>query len=139
MAETNSIYVLDSFAVLAYFQAEPGGPIVRDLVRAARDRTGTLFMSMINVGEMFYIAFRRRGPLRAEEMLADLRTLPITLCAATDERVLAAAHIKAEFALSYADAFAVGLARELDATLVTGDPEFESVEQQITMLRLPRK
>ena len=139
MAETRSIYVLDSFAMLAYFQAESGGPIVRDLVQAARDQTGTLFMSMINVGEMFYIALRRRGPQRAEEMLADFRALPITLCAATDERVLAAAHIKAEFALSYADAFAVGLARELDATLVTGDPEFESVEQQITMLRLPQK
>ncbi len=29
------IYVLDSFALLAYFQAEPGGPIVRDFVQAA--------------------------------------------------------------------------------------------------------
>ena len=88
MAETSSVYVLDSFAMLAYFQAEPGGPIVRDLVQAARDQTGTLFMSMINVGEMFYIAFRRRGLQRAEEMLVDLRALPITVCAATDREGL---------------------------------------------------
>ena len=84
-------------------------------------------MSMINVGEMFYIALRRRGPPR-EEMLADFRALPITLCAATDERSWPPRTSKTEFAFSYADAFAVGLAHELDATLVTGDPEFKSVE-----------
>ena len=64
MAETHSIYVLDSFAMLAYFQAEPGGPIVRSLMQAARDRNVTLSMSMINVGEVFYIAARRRTALR---------------------------------------------------------------------------
>ncbi len=42
------------------------------------------------------------------------------------ERVLAltAAHIKAEYPLAYADAFAAALAMNKDATLVTGDPEF---------------
>ena len=139
MAEDASGYVIDSFAILAYFQAEPGGPIVRDIMQAARDRNVALSMSMINVGEVFYIAARRRGLQHAEEMLADLRALPVTLCAASEQRILAAARIKAEFALSYADAFAVGLAQELNATLVTGDPEFESVEQQITTLRLPQK
>ena len=139
MAEDATVYVVDSFAILAYFQAEPGGPIVRDLMQAARDRTVTLSMSMINVGEVFYIAARRRGSQRAEEMLADLRALPVTLCAANEERILAAARIKAEFTLSHADAFAVGLAQELNATLVTGDPEFQSVEQQISTLRLPQK
>jgi PIN domain nuclease of toxin-antitoxin system len=37
-----STYVLDSFALLAYFQAEPGGPIVRDLVQAARGEETSL-------------------------------------------------------------------------------------------------
>jgi predicted nucleic acid-binding protein len=123
MADLAATYVLDSFAMLAYFQAEPGGPIV----------------STINVGEMFYIVFRRRGQRRAEEMLTDVRALPITLCAATEERILAAAHVKAQYTLSYADAFAVALAQELEATLVTGDPEFWSVEHQVTVLRLPEK
>ena len=39
--------------------------------------------------------------------------------------MLAAAHIKAGHALSYADAFAVAVAQELDAVMLTGDPEFE--------------
>jgi ribonuclease VapC len=139
MAKNIPVYVLDSFAILAYFQAEPGGPVVRDLMQAARDRSAALSMSMINVGEILYIASRRRGAQRAEEMLADLRALPITLCAASEQRILAAARIKAEFTLSYADAFAVGLAQDLNATLVTGDPEFQSVDQRIPILQLPQK
>jgi len=31
-------YVLDSHALLAYFQAELGGAAVRDLLRAAREK-----------------------------------------------------------------------------------------------------
>jgi predicted nucleic acid-binding protein len=108
-------------------------------MQAARDRSAALSMSMINVGEILYIASRRRGAQRAEEMLADLRALPITLCAASEQRILAAARIKAEFTLSYADAFAVGLAQDLNATLVTGDPEFQSVDQRIPILQLPQK
>ena len=134
-------YVLDGSTMLAYFQAESGGPIVRDLMQAAHDRNVTLSMSLINVGEVIL----HRGdagtghgtPKRCSPTSAPCQ---FTLCAARDEqRILAGARIKAEFTFSYADAFAVGLAQELDATLVTGDPEFQSVEQQISTLRLPQK
>jgi ribonuclease VapC len=42
--------------------------------------------------------------------------------------VLEAAHIKAGHSISFADAFAVSLANELGATILTGDPEFKKVE-----------
>jgi uncharacterized protein len=139
MSEPILIYVLDSFALLAYFQAEPGGPIVRDLAEAAKDQKAVLYMSLINVGEMYYIVRRRRNPGRADGVIEDLRSLPITLCAATEDRILAAARVKAEHPLSYADAFAVALAQELDATLVTGDPEFHAVEHLVKITWLPEK
>jgi len=53
-----------------------------------------------------------------------------------EQRVLAAAHIKAHYPLSYADAFAVALAQELDATVVTGDPEFKTAESLVPVLWL---
>lgn len=139
MAETPRAYVLDSFAVLAYFQAEPGGPRVHDLIQAANNQTARLFISLINVGEMYYIVSRRRSAQRAEEMIQDLRDLPITFCAVAEERILAAARIKAEHPVSFADAFAASLTQELQATLVTGDPEFRSVEQLISVLWLPER
>jgi ribonuclease VapC len=45
-----------------------------------------------------------------------------------EQIVFAAAHIKANHAISYADCFAVATALQENATIVTGDPEFQSVE-----------
>ena len=54
-------------------------------------------------------------------------------------RVLAAAHIKAAHLVAYADAFAAALALELDSTLLTGDPEFHSLEGKISIEWMPRR
>jgi len=49
-----------------------------------------------------------------------------------DERLsLLAGRIKAFHRLSYADAFAVATAIDLNATLVTGDEEFKTVEDKV--------
>jgi ribonuclease VapC len=136
MADKIPAYVLDSFALLAYFQAETGGPAVRALFEAARDSQATLHVSLINVGEMYYIVHREQGRERAEEMLRDLRALPIALDLASEARILAAARIKAQYPLSYADAFVVALAQELGATVVTGDPEFKNVAAIVNVMWL---
>lgn len=139
MPEKIPTYVLDSFALLAHFQAEAGGLQVRTLFEAARDNQAVLRVSLINVGEMYYITHREKGHDRAEEMLRDLRTLPIAFDGVSEERILASARIKAAYPLSYADAFAIALAQELDATLVTGDPEFKSVASIVNVLWLTTK
>jgi ribonuclease VapC len=128
MAENKPTFVLDSFAILAYYHAESNGERVLELLNNAREDKAELAMSLINVGEVIYLSRRNQGRRIAESVLKDLRNLPITFYEADEERILAAAWIKSEHALSYADAFAVQLARELKATLVTGDPEFESVK-----------
>ena len=139
MAEPASVYVLDSFALLAYFQAESGGPAVLALVEAARDQQAGLHLSLINAGEMYYLVHRQKGRERAETLLRDLRELPILLEPVSEERVWAAARLKAAHAMSYSDAFAAALAQELNATLVTGDLEFKSVEGIVRILWLARK
>ncbi len=139
MADALKTYVLDSFALFAYIQAENAGPVVQGLLENARDNQLMLALSMINLGEVYYVIYREKGEVRAEEILKDLRELPIQLYAATDERVLAAARIKANHPVSYADAFAAGLAQELGATLVTGDPEFKSVESMVDLFWLQNK
>ncbi|MBI5650645.1 MAG: type II toxin-antitoxin system VapC family toxin [Chloroflexi bacterium] len=136
MAEKIQAYVLDSFALLAYFQAERGGLAVRALFESAHDSQVKLHVSLINVGEMYYITHREQGHARAEEMLRDLRALPVTLEPATEERILASARIKSTYPLSYADAFAVTLTQEFGATLVTGDPEFQNVASLVKLLWL---
>jgi len=41
--------------------------------------------------------------------------------------------VKARNTISYADAFAVALAQELGAAIVTGDKGFEQVEELVTV------
>jgi ribonuclease VapC len=55
--------------------------------------------------------------------------------------VLAAAHIKARFPVSYADAFAVVTAQDHGDVVVTGDPEFEPLADAalVAVEWLPRR
>lgn len=129
-------FVMDTFAMLAHFQAETGGDSVKELLQRAEDGEISLFMSLINVGEMVYIVAREDGRERAEEMLEDLRSLPITFQEATEQRILAASWLKSTYPISYADAFAASLAQELDAPLVTGDPEFKTIKTGLSLLWL---
>ncbi len=91
-------------------------------------------LSLINLGEIVYIVGRRLGDEAAEETLRDILRLPIQLGDVSMERVLAAAHVKAHHAISYADSFAVSLADELSATVVTGDPEFKKVKDVVPVM-----
>ncbi len=137
MAGAVEIYVLDSYAILAYLEGEPGASVVVDLLQRAR-RDVVLFMSLINFGEVAYIAERERGTQQAAAILRDIRSQPIRLAGVNERRALAAAHIKARYPLPHADAFAVALAQELGAPMVTGDPEFKTVEPIVPVLWLPQ-
>ena len=131
------VYVLDSYALLAYFNSEVGGEEVKQLLNTALGEEVTLYLSLINMGEIYYLIRRLRGLEKARETLETLHALPLTLCDANEERILEAAELKAVHPISYADAFAAALAQELGATLVTGDPEFANLEPvlSITWLR----
>ncbi|MGO9311623.1 MAG: type II toxin-antitoxin system VapC family toxin [Syntrophobacteraceae bacterium] len=129
-------FVLDSFALLAYLQAEPASLKVKETLKLARDRDAQVFLSLINLGEIVYTVERKLGEDTSREVLQDVLTLPIEVSEVTMERVLSAAHIKGKFPISYADAFAVALAQEMTATLVTGDPEFRRVESLVKIMWL---
>jgi len=132
------MYVFDTYAMIAYFLAEAGGEKVKDLLKRAEREEISLAMSLINLGELFYVLSREQGRSKAQAILEDLKLLPITFCDATEERILAASRLKAEYAISYADAFAASLAQELDAFLVTGDPEFKLIKGKLALFWLDK-
>lgn len=129
-------YVLDSFALLAYFQGEPAGLRVKEILDQARDEQAVVFLSLINLGEILYTVERRLGCGVSREILQDILSLPVHLAEVTLDRVVSAAGIKASLPLSYADAFAAALAQEMAGPLVTGDPEFKYLEPKINVLWL---
>jgi len=104
---------------------------VQRLMKDAEKERAIVCMCIINLGEVIYIIEREQGLSKAHEVLAAIQKLPIEIVPADNQTVLDAAHIKANHALSYADAFAVVCAQRLGAIILTGDKEFESVEQLI--------
>lgn len=133
-------YVLDAWSVLALLQSEePAASRVRELLKLAQNEADAqLSMSIINLGEVFYIIARSKGDLLAQTAVQRLQQLPITILGASPDRVFDAARLKAKHKLSYADAFAAAAAIELTAVLLTGDPELIALDGQIDIEQLGR-
>lgn len=111
-------FALDSWAVLRLLEgAEPGASRVEQVLDAGRP-----VMSWINLGEVFYVVRRDQDDKEAREVLRDVRSR-LLLDLPSEQRVLAAAGIKADHRMAYADAFAAATAVAHRATLLTGDPE----------------
>jgi ribonuclease VapC len=68
------------------------------------------------------------------EVLANIERLSFTILPLPNSLIFQAAEYKAEYALSYADCFALASAVEHKATLVTGDPEFKKVEHLVDVV-----
>ena len=123
--------VLDSYSLIAYFEGEAGKDTVIEVFRSARDSGKDLFLSVVNWGEVFYIALREEGRERADEVAHLMSTLPIQVVPADLELAKQAAEFKATKKMSYADCFAAALAKLRKAELVTGDKEFKQVEGEV--------
>lgn len=132
-------FVLDSFAVLALLGREPGSEEVAELLRRAQNDQARVRMTWVNAGEVAYIIERRWGLARSLATLATLEATALEIVPAERDLAVAAAHIKANHAVAYADAFAAALAQESAATLVTGDPEFEILGDVLTIQWLPQR
>lgn len=131
--------VLDSFALVSFFHKESGWEKVMKLFQELSASGQRALLSRINWGEFYYIVRRRIGRQMAEESLALLGQLPIDILSVDDALVHEAAELKAEYPVSYADAFCIALARRHKAQILTNDPEFKSVEGIIPVLWLTAK
>jgi uncharacterized protein len=125
--------VLDSWALIAFFEDEPVADTVEEIIhRASLDRH-KLLMSVINWGEIYYNTMRETSQNEAEARIKEIASLPIEIVGVGDDLKMTrqAGIYKAIYRIAYADAFAAALARERRAELVTGDPEFKPLEKEI--------
>lgn len=131
--------VLDSWAVLAYLEAEKAGAEVREALGAAEGLGETLPLSVVNWAEVLYAVRRARGEEAMARVVDAVDQLPITLVPVDRETALAAARFKATARVSLADAFCCALAELRGAPVLTGDPEFRSLEGCVEVRWLERE
>ncbi len=121
-------YVLDSYALLAYLEAEPGSRRVRELLESAAQGDCNLYLCVVNLGEVMYIVERERGLPKAQKTLACIDELPIAVIDVDRTLTLTAAHLKMDCPIAYANCFAAALSLVKNAPLITGDPEFRKLK-----------
>ncbi len=127
-------YVLDSFALISYIEGEKGAKIVANILKEALTDKAEIFMSVINWGEIYYIVLREQGKEVAELYLKTINRYPIKIVDVNKSLTLEAANVKAFNKMSYANAFAVALAKIQKAKLVTGDKEFKAIENKVKVV-----
>lgn len=126
-------FVMDSFAMIAYFEDEPGAGKVAEILGLLMDRKAKGFMSIINWGEIYYCTMRIQGMEGAENVLTQFNKYPIQLVEADRDLTYQAAKLKATYRIAYADCFAAALSLRLKSPVVTGDPEFKKLKDQISI------
>lgn len=131
--------VLDTSAILAYVQDEPGAARVNALLVEAREERCRLFISFATLSEVYYIVCQKQGVGPARELTALLKELPLEIVQSCERITLTAGRLKASFRLSFADAFIAATAIEKHAVLLHKDPEFEPLAASVSLEALPYK
>jgi ribonuclease VapC len=128
-----AVKVLDSWALMAFFEDEPAAEAVERLLRQAVEGKHRLLLCAVNWGEIYYASMRAVSREAAERIAQEIASLPIEIVGVSEDLALArqAAIFKATKRMAYADCFAAALAKLRNAELVTGDPEFKEVEKDI--------
>ena len=127
-------FIFDSHALLKFFQKEKGHEKVAHLLQEIRKTGATQYINAINLGEIIYSTKKEFGDQKKLEVLANIERLNFTILPIPNHLIFRAAEYKAQYALSYADCFALASAVEYKATLVTGDPEFKKVEHLVDIV-----
>jgi predicted nucleic acid-binding protein len=126
-------YVLDACALLALLKGETGADIVDALFQRARIGEDVLFMSIVNLLEVFYGFIGDVGIERATALMPPLNDTPLTIIDRISPLVYqTAARLKGTYRrVSLADCIGLATAADFSATFVTSDHhEIKVIEQR---------
>ncbi|OGW07967.1 MAG: hypothetical protein A2W75_00505 [Nitrospinae bacterium RIFCSPLOWO2_12_39_15] len=124
-------FVLDSYALIAYFEDEQGANKVEQILEQSERDKINLVMSIINWGEVYYSIYRSKGEEKAEECLLVIEQFSIELVEADKELVYQAAKLKANHSIAMGDCFAAAVAMKMGYPVITGDKDFKKLGDKV--------
>lgn len=131
-----AVKVLDAYALVAYFEDEPGADQVRGLLLRAEEGKVELAITTVNLGEVWYAIARADAVSTADRLTQELRGMAIDVVEVDWPLAREAAAFKSKGGVSYPDCFAAALAKRRKGEVVTGDPEFKRLEGEIKIIWL---
>ncbi len=128
-------FLLDTSALLAYIEEEPGADRVEEILNQER-----VLLPWAVLMEVFYMTVRESGFHEAETRYAMIRQSSAKILWEMNEALLMrAAKLKGQNRLSFADAVIAAYAIQNNAILVHKDPEYEALAGIFEMEILPYK
>ena len=131
-------YVLDANALIDFVESGPGMPKVDQLLHAAALEQTDIFVSVMNLGEVFYWLWVKRSEDRARQTLDGFSRLPIQIVPVDLSQAIKAGELKALHKIPYVDCIAAAVALQYRATLVTADRDFEKLGRHFPVLWIAR-
>ena len=128
-ARAETLYLLDTSAILAYLLDEPEARRVATLHKHAA-------VPFVALAELYAALWIRFGQAKADEAVAAIRAWELPCLWPSEEVCLLAGRWRALHRLGLADGFIAALACFYHATLVTKDSDFHPLEQDIQLLYL---
>ena len=71
--------VLNSYALMAFFEDEPGADLVRSLLLKAEESDLKLLMSVVNLGEVWYSIARATSPKMADQYINEIHGMAVEI------------------------------------------------------------
>lgn len=128
--------VLDSHAMLSYFEGEPGADFVANALGMAEQDKLECMMTIVNWGEVYYSILRTMGDKSAQEATHVLDQLPIEIVNMDMHLVRRASHFREQFRMANGHCFAASLAQSQGCPVMTGDQAFRRLEEEVQILWL---
>ena len=122
-------YLLDTMALLAYFNNEEGADFVEDILNENND----IFISSITLTEIHYIYSRRTDEKTADERVKQLKYNLEVVKIGADEAIKAGRY-KID-SIPIADSLIAACADSVGAAVVTGDPHFDNTDVDVINFR----
>jgi predicted nucleic acid-binding protein len=124
-------YVLDACALIALLDDENGKNKIDELFIRAKAGEITLYMSIINMLEVYYGYIRADGMEHANEILAPIGETPLQIIEFVSQPIYKeAARLKGNYKMSLADAVGLATAIKLKGVFVTADGELAEPENR---------
>jgi predicted nucleic acid-binding protein len=124
-------YILDSCALIAYLNDEPGADIVSNFLEQMENRFVSLLLHKINLLEVYYGYYRERGKSLADEMLEDVLNSGVQILGdISNDMLMEAGRFKGSYSISLGDAILLAVASVSGSAVPTCDHhEFDVVEK----------
>jgi len=130
----NSRYLLDTKALIAFFNDEEGADFVERILAKVDSNRADGYISAITLTEIYYIYSRRVGEDIAKERVEQLKLSNLKIVPINEEVAVEAGVYKLK-AIPIADAIIAASAKHVGAKVVTDDEHFLKTDVEVVRFR----